>query len=116
MLAVATLFLLVADIDSGNVRVGVVIYSTDVHVQFHLDQFTTKSEIVAAINAVPYITGQTNTADALVTMRTSMFNIQTGDRPGVRNAAVVITDGVSNINFERTVPEAEAARADGILS
>ena len=43
-----------------------------------------------------------------------MFSRQNGDRPRVRNMAIVITDGVSNINARRTIPEAEGARAEGI--
>lgn len=47
-------------------------------------------------------------------MRTQMYVPERGDRPDVKNVAVVITDGVSNINARRTVPEAESARGAGI--
>ena len=43
-----------------------------------------------------------------------MYTAANGDRPGVPNVAIVITDGVSNINSRRTIPEAEQARAAGI--
>ena len=107
-------FLLDADIDSGNVRVGVIIYSDADYIQFHMNAHSRKSDVYNAIDDIPYRYGSTNTADALKTMRSVMFTQQNGDRPGVDNVAVVLTDGVSNINSRKTVPEAEQARAEGI--
>lgn len=107
-------FLAEAEIDSGNVRVAVIIYSTEDYVQFQLNTYRTQADVFNAIDAIPYRHGSTNTADALRTMRTQMFTQSNGDRPGVENIAVVVTDGVSNINSRRTITEAEQARADGI--
>ena len=39
-----------------------------------------------------------------------MFNRANGDRPNAPNVAIVLTDGVSNLNSERTIPEAIAAK------
>lgn len=47
-------------------------------------------------------------------MRDTMFTSGNGDRPQVRNTAIVITDGQSNINSQQTIPEAIKAKADGI--
>ncbi len=107
-------FLFQSDIDNGNVRVGVIIYSTEDYVQFQLNTHKTKAAVFSAIEAIPYRFGSTNTADGLKTMRTVMFTAENGDRPGVDNIAIVVTDGVSNINNKRTIPEAEEARAQGI--
>ncbi len=107
-------FVLEGDIDGGNVRVGVLIYSTQVHVQFQLNTFTTRAEVNQAIDSIPYQQGSTNTADAVRTMRTVMFTPENGDRPDVGNIAIVVTDGVSNINSRRTIPESEEARAQNI--
>ncbi|CAG5136834.1 unnamed protein product, partial [Candidula unifasciata] len=107
-------FLQDADIDGGNVRVGVIIYSTEDYVQFHLNTYRTSAEVYRAIDEIPYRHGSTNTADALRTMRSQMFTQSNGDRPDVKNIGIVVTDGVSNINSRRTVPEAEQAQADGI--
>ena len=38
-----------------------------------------------------------------------------GDRPGVPNVGLVLTDGESNVNKEDTIPEANAARQEGII-
>ena len=107
-------FLYEADIDSGNVRVGVIIYSTQNHIEFQMNTYKTKTDVYNAIDEIPYRYGSTNTADALKTMREEVFTRRNGDRPGVENICIVVTDGVSNINARRTIPEAEQARAVGI--
>ena len=107
-------FLYEADIDGGNVRVGVIIYSTKDHVEFQMNTYSTKADVYNAVDEIPWRYGSTNTADALKTMRTDMFTRQNGDRPDVENICIVVTDGVSNINARRTIPEAEQARGEGI--
>ena len=107
-------FLFIADIDGGNVRVGVIIYSTEDHLEFNMNTYNTKVDVLTAIENMPHRYGSTNTAGALLTMRSEMYTAANGDRPNVPNICIVITDGVSNINSRRTIPEAEQARADGI--
>jgi len=102
-----------ADIDSGSVQVGIVVYSTGVQKQFDLNTYTTKADMFDAIDNIPYVYGSTNTADGIASM-IKMFNRNAGDRPEVPNVGIVITDGVSNINSRRTIPEADNARAAGI--
>ena len=43
-----------------------------------------------------------------------IYCFRNGDREDVENIAMIITDGVSNINYRRTVPEAEQSRDVGI--
>jgi len=43
-----------------------------------------------------------------------MFNATNGDRKGARNVAVIITDGIANIDRWLTVPYAVQARIEGI--
>lgn len=47
-------------------------------------------------------------------MRQDVFSFSRGDRSGVRNVAILISDGQSNINEYNTVREAEQARNAGI--
>ena len=104
------------NIDSGDVRVGVATYNTNVMFGFQmLNEYKTKGEVFNAIDNIPRRHGSTNTADALQKMHSVMFTTNNGDRPDVDNAAVLITDGVSNINSRRTIPEAEYAHEQGIL-
>ncbi|XP_041361910.1 matrilin-4-like [Gigantopelta aegis] len=105
----------IVSIDNGNVRAGLLIYSTRVHIQFQLNTFTSKGEIYDAINNTSYEYGSTNTAAAIQTMRT-MFSPRNGERLDAKNVGILITDGLSNINPRRTIPEAERARAEGIHS
>ena len=65
---------------------------------------------MAAVDNLPYIYGSTNTADGLQTMSGQMFTAANGDRADVPNVCFLITDGVSNINYQRTIPEAVKAR------
>ena len=103
-----------ADVDSGAFRVGVMTYSTDVHVHFYLNTFHTLEDIKNAVEQIEYIAGSTNTADALQVMRVEMFNTANGNRPGVPDVAIVVTDGLSNYNSQRTIPEATLAHDKGI--
>lgn len=103
-----------ADVDSGNVRVGVVIYSSAVQVEFQMNRYKTKAEVMDSIDDIVYIYGSTNTADGLLTMHNEMFTKLNGDRSDVDNIAIVITDGISNINSGRTRPEADRAKGKGI--
>ncbi len=108
-------FLIGANIDDDNVRVGIVIYSTRVYIQFQMNTYAgNKRGVYQAIDNIPYKYGSTNTYSGLNTMRTKMFLPTTGDRPGVDNVCILITDGVSNINARRTIPEAEKARDQDI--
>jgi collagen type VI alpha len=62
-----------------------------VYVQFHLNQYRSKYEIVRAVDRIQYQYGSTNTADAIKEMRENMFIPNRGDRADVRNVAVIIT-------------------------
>ena len=63
---------------------------------------------------IDYVGSDTNTSGGLREMHRNQFQASNGDRPGVSNTAIVITDGVSTIDQNDTIPAAEAARADDI--
>jgi len=57
------------DIDSSTngptiSRVGLVTFSDSAVLQFHLNRYTTKAQLLQAVN-VPYLTGSTNTEQAI---------------------------------------------------
>ncbi|CAC5388786.1 Delta-like protein 1,Neurogenic locus notch homolog protein 2,Fibropellin-3,Delta-like protein 4,Sushi, nidogen and EGF-like domain-containing protein 1,Sushi, von Willebrand factor type A, EGF and pentraxin domain-containing protein 1,Delta-like protein C,Fibropellin-1,Delta-like protein B,Neurogenic locus notch homolog protein 1 [Mytilus coruscus] len=103
-----------ADLGSGNIQVGIVLITSAVRIEFHMNTFSTSQDIMEAIDDLPYIYGSTHTFDALNKMRSQMFTAANGDRDGVPNVAVILTDGVSNLNSGKTILEAEQARAEGI--
>ena len=47
-------------------------------------------------------------------MRDRMFNTYYGDRDEIRDLTVLITDGLSNIDKHRTIPEARQAKEEGV--
>ena len=97
----------------SRTRVGVLTYSDNPTVRFHLNKYTDKQSIV---NAIAFVTerGRTNTASAIDEMRGNMFISSRGDRSGDANYGILITDGYSNVNQARTLPAAKEARDAGI--
>jgi len=81
------------DVDSGNTRVGLVIYSTDVETSFNLDAYKSNTTLIqAVISKLIYYPGGTNTAGALAYVRERMLTPETGDRSDVDNVIVVFID------------------------
>ena len=60
--------------------------------------------------------GSTNTADAITVARTRMFSRRHGARKDANYVMIVITDGISNINYDKVLPESELARSEGIVT
>jgi len=58
--------------------------------------------------------GETNTQAALNLLYSSVFTAAHGDRQGVPNVSIVVTDGRSNVRSDRTLAEAETARQSGV--
>ena len=98
-------------------RVGVLTFSGASHVAFHLAESRTAAAISEAIMSVapPTARGQTNTAAALRALREQMFRRERGDRPGVPNVGVLVTDGFSSVGTEPTLAAATEARRRGLL-
>ncbi|XP_070196478.1 uncharacterized protein [Littorina saxatilis] len=101
------------DIGPDSIRVGVEKFSVKTNTEFHLNQFNDKQQLMNATNNIKFNPGTTNTADALRHLKDVMFKSSNGDRPGVPNIAIIITDGKSN-NVSKTKTQAEAARKAGI--
>lgn len=102
------------DIDHDQARVGAVVFATDVNGLFYLGDNTRNREGV--INSLDFFNdgGKTNTPAGLEIVRDALFTAAKGDRPGVPNVLVVMTDGYSNVNEERTPVDAEQLRNDGV--
>lgn len=96
----------------GQVRVSVVTYADNAKMVFKLDTFTTSATIRNAL-AFSKAGGTTNTPSGII-MGSQGFTQANGDRAGVRNVMIVASDGKSNVNSYRTIPEADAARQNGV--
>ena len=64
-----------------------------------------------AVREMPFMGDASNMADGLLTMH-EMFS-KTG-RPEIQQIAILLTGDASNVDSARTVPEATAAKDDGI--
>jgi len=89
------------NIDSGDTRVGIVSFSSSVLTSINLNAHTSLAGLQSAINSLSYSGGGTNTYLALEHVRTTMLTSAAGDRSGVPNVVVVLTDGQSH-NATRT--------------
>ncbi|XP_062424459.1 collagen alpha-6(VI) chain-like [Rhea pennata] len=85
------------DIGPSNVRVGLVLYSNEPRLEFTLDTFKDKSEILTYLKNLPYRGGQAYTGVAIDFLRKKVFTEEAGSRQkhGVQQIAVVITDDQS---------------------
>lgn len=115
MLDATKAFISSQEIDTGKTKVGMLVYSTDSSIKFHLNQYQTEKQILEAVDNIDYMAGSTNTAGAIQVMRNEMFTKENGAREKASKVGIIITDGVSNINYHRTIPEAERARDNGIV-
>jgi len=95
-------------------RVGVMKFSEDADVVFHLYNYMDVDSMVAAVRVLEIDGGNTNTAAALKAARTEMLIEERGARKGVRQLIFLITDGVANIDPEQTQVEARLTKAAGI--
>jgi len=93
------------DIDSGNTRVGLITYSTNVENGFNLSDYNTVASVQSAISSLSYSGGGTNTDRALAYVRTRMLTSAAGDRGNVPNVVAVLTDGRSSNRSATQVSE-----------
>ncbi len=102
-------------IGSDATRVGAILFSEQVSLQFALDTYDTAEAINAALLALPYLGQTTNTPEAMLQTRTQCFNSVNGDRPDVNNLAIVVTDGVPFPDSRRSpaLDEAMALKDSG---
>ena len=96
-----------------DVRFGVVVYGNRATVEFHLNTHNDTESYLAAIDQIQWKDQATNTSGGIAVMRDEMFTEENGDRAGVPNIAIIITDGASNRDEDRTVSQADDAREKG---
>lgn len=91
-------------------RVSVIKFSDGASVEFFLDQFSTSSEVSAAIDRISHTGGETNLPAALELLRVDVLDPRRGDRQNIKNIAIVITDGQTNVNEDRLETEIQMAK------
>lgn len=93
---------------------GVVTYGNRAHIIFHLNNYTNANDMKAAIAKTPFLDENTNTSGGIYTANKIMFTAEHGDRPLAPNLMLVITDGVSTYDNDKTIPYAQEAKANNI--
>lgn len=81
---------------------------------FYLENSNNQSAVQSHIQRLTFSGGNTNTSGALRFMTNHMFNNATGDRNFVSDIAILLTDGLSNIDQHMTTTEALNAKRKGI--
>ncbi|XP_064644644.1 cartilage matrix protein-like [Lineus longissimus] len=100
-------------IGQNQVRVGVYRFNHQPTFIFPLNRYYNKAAMQRAVSAIRFTAGTTGTFRVLRQMRLNGFTAANGDRPGVHNIGILITDGISN-NPYQTIAEATACKRAGI--
>ncbi|CAM5092667.1 unnamed protein product, partial [Eretmochelys imbricata] len=94
------------DIGPNNIRVGLVLYNDEPRLEFTLDMFEDKSDILNYLTKLPYRGGRTYTGAPVDFLRKKVLTQEAGSRKnqGVQQLAVVITDGHEIVSQTFVVP------------
>ena len=102
------------EVSLEKTRVAVVRFANSARVDFHLNSFDSSRKVMEAIGNTGYLGGKTNTSGALRVMRKEVYQESRGDRPGVLDIGIIVTDGESNVDEDRTVYEARRLKENKI--
>ena len=114
MLGFATSIVQEFQISPDLTRVGVMKFSDDPDIAFHLYNYTDVDRVVEALQGLDIDGGDTNIAAALEAARTEMLIEERGARTDVRQLIFVVTDGVANIDPAQSQIEARLTKDAGI--
>lgn len=104
--------------DNARVKVGAIAYDNDL-IQNQIFPLNSFNKLEEVLNALVFVqrSGRkgTNTAKALEFLYKSFFGLsQFGDRQGVENIGIVISDGRSNLGKQSTIQQALIAKSRNI--
>ena len=91
-----------------------VVFSESAHLKIKLNEYNEHLNLTDAVKTLHYPGYDTFTAGGLHVARTHMFTKHNGDRVNAPNVAVLITGGVSTVDKEETIPNAQKLHRDGI--
>ena len=99
-------------LDKGT-HVGLIQFATRPRVEFNLNTYFSSRDIADYVNQMRQIEGETNIALALNMMVNDVYG-RAGDRPDIKDIAIVITDGTHNAEGWNVTNEAKIAKQRGI--
>ncbi|XP_064610894.1 sushi, von Willebrand factor type A, EGF and pentraxin domain-containing protein 1-like [Liolophura sinensis] len=82
-------------IGSANTRVGLVVFNIEAYVEFYLDTYYQKEELISAMDNIRSFGRETYTDRGLYSARMNVLQESAGDRQDVPNVVLVLTDGKS---------------------
>ncbi|WAQ98536.1 MATN1-like protein [Mya arenaria] len=100
------------DVSATKTRIGLVTFSDTVRPIFDFNTKQEKSNLIALMNNITFMSGRTKTSDALKFIHEQGFSRDVARRE-VAHIILVFTDGISKTPHE-TAREAELAKRDGI--
>ena len=84
-------------IGSNRTKVAVITFSAGSRLEFDFNGHNSKDDVIRTIRGLPYTDGMSTTVyRALEQARREVFTPGAGDRPNVKNLAVILTDGETN--------------------
>ncbi len=89
-------------------------YSNLARNEFFLNSYSNKGELLKAIGQIDPMKKSTNTSGGIRTAMKEQFISVNGERSSSQNIIILLTDGASNIDEDRTISDAEEARSKGI--
>ena len=98
---------------SGKTRFALIRASDYADIQFSLGRYTSRLMVTESIKNMGYVPGGTNMAEALTIINEEIFDEGYGHRPTAPKFIVIIADGESNVDSDKTIPEAQRAHAAG---
>lgn len=93
-------------------QVGVVQYSDDPVLEIPLGKFSSKKDLIRAMENIEYMGGNTRTGTAIKFATDKLFGLSERGPAGISRIAVVLTDGKSQ---DEVLKAAEAARKKGVI-
>ncbi|VCX40800.1 unnamed protein product, partial [Gulo gulo] len=99
------------NVGSEKTRIGLAQYSGDPRIEWHLNAFSTKDEVIEAVRNLPYKGGNTLTGLALSYIFENSFKPEAGSRTGVSKIGILITDGKSQDDI---IPPSRNLRESGV--
>lgn len=103
------------NVSYDGTHIGLLTFGNIAVERFLLNAYTDANSVINAVNNLPRGQGETNLQAGLNMARTKFFDPNYGARPDVPHIAIVITDGMANINTSNTIPEAKASQEAGII-
>ncbi|XP_069108778.1 collagen alpha-3(VI) chain-like isoform X2 [Argopecten irradians] len=84
------------DVGADAMQISVVTFESNPKLQFYLNDYQSKDDVLAAVSNITFHTGNTMTGKALQFVNDVVFVDSAGDRPNANNILVLLSDGESS--------------------